>query len=125
MSDNEKLIEAAMLLKKNCEKNHNRMGKCDCPLAIGERCPLHDSACPDSWVIPAPRRFTDADIALAKALKMFGVKYIAREVTGYSCDARSCTSSSGFVASLPETSFEGVRGCEIVSIDDIIKEGEQ
>lgn len=128
-ADNEKLIEAAKLLKENCEKNNakrNGLEKCNCDFYKNGCIFINNyhyaDGMPMHWPIPNPRRFTDADIALAKALKMFGAHEVCRDDDGY---VRVYYADGGYDYA-PKSSFEYfIENSKTVSIDDIIKEGEQ
>ncbi len=127
MTDNEQLIGAAKLLKENCEKNYKSDSKCSCLFADGKRCNL-DLFCsvPKEWEIPTVRRFSDADIALAKALKAFGADKVGVDECG---DVkvqfiRNNGNSIGYTR-MPDDAFESVKKQkDVVPIDDIIREGE-
>lgn len=116
--DEKKLIEAAMLLKDFCADEMH--GKCfteKCLFLNGERCRLSDH--PTNWSIPKLRRWTDADIALAKALKAFGAHDVERVSNGgirviqyfHNCGA-------------PTGSFRDLKMGEMVSLGEIIAEGD-
>lgn len=124
MADRNELIAAAELLKEYCG------GIEDCYKCIFDGtsvCPgLTAEFCPGDWVLPKPRRFTDEDIALAKALKAFGVEYIYKIPGGR--DERACLSKETIhdtSACLPRGAFKGIKSAQTVSLDEIIAEGEK
>lgn len=84
MADNKKLMEAAYMIKEHC--NHTEKGG-PCQFAHGgvcngvEHCRLSEEGgiIPGTdWDLQKPRRWTDADINLAKALRSFGVTKIKK-----------------------------------------------
>lgn len=120
MTDNEKLIEAAKMLQENCQSKNPKC--CEgCSFDKGGSCRLQGGI-PYTWDIPKPRRFTVADIALAKALKLFGHVRVER------CNGNTyCTSTNEEYSDdvhLPEDAYESIKDGETVPIDDIIREGE-
>jgi len=123
--DNEKLYEAALLLKADCEKNYSD-GKCRCPFSTH----ADETGCygcmhgypPKNYAIKKSSRWNKEDIALAKALKAFGATHIRCDESGFS---RWCikTEFGGvrFSGYLPGNAFCNLFVDEI-AIDDIIKE---
>lgn len=118
--DKEKLIEAAKLLNDYCVCEMMRLCITNkCLFYNGKQCALCNK--PLRWSIPKLCRWTDNDIALAKALKAFGVMRVER------------VSNSGILATLgfgngscgvPKGAFASLRENEEISIDDIIAEEE-
>lgn len=125
--ENEKLAGAIRTINNCCS---GRIIKNNiCYLEDGSICPMnHNGTCflqkmckygtPDVWNIPVHRRFTDADIALASALKAFGVYEIYKKSdNSIFCIARINGEEN---MGLPNGAFKGIAGGETVSIDDII-----
>lgn len=113
--DNEKLIEAARLLKEHC--SNTRCNKC---VFDKGGCTLSVTLTPSGWEIPTPRRWTDADIALAKALKAFGAQRI-----GGRASVKFAYCIDGACYPVPSGAFANLSANEEISIDDIIAEREQ
>ena len=119
--EKKKLIDAANLLKEHCEKNI-REKECDCPFDFGDDgiCSIGD-LCPDAWEVPKIKRWTPEDVALAKALKSFGVTSISRNADGNIVigTALSC------VGILKMNAFFMLCQEDSIGIDEIIKEAEE
>lgn len=118
---NKELITATELLKNHCKENFVRWGKCNCDYYDNEqkKCRLIDCI-PVYWYISKPRRFTDKEIALAKALKSFGYTAIKR----YKYYERCKAICENYELDLPKIAFQFIEYGETVLIDDIIKDGE-
>lgn len=117
--DKEKLIEAAKFLKDFCEyEMHGRCFTEKCLFSDGERCVLRDN--PSNWTIPKPRRWTDREIALAKALKAFGAQGIGGRA---SVKFAYCIDDTAYP--MPYGAFAALNNGEEISIDEIIAEEEQ
>jgi len=111
------LIEAAKMLKEYCDKC-----ECDdCLFYTNCNCVL-DSGSPNCWKLPKPSRWTDADIALAKALKAFGVNGVY--LTTMSYPQRRWRVKDIQYGILPDGAFMALEEQEFVSLDDIIKGSE-
>lgn len=122
MENNEKLLEAARMLKSHCEKMEG-CGKC-CFIygtANDLHCGISTSAgVPCGWRVPGKTRWTTADKDLAAGLKANGYNSVTRAIV-----------SGGVVAlgrskpalSLDDDMFAGVAEGEVVNLDDIIGEG--
>lgn len=130
MTESEKLYDAAKLLKENCDEyewNPERLvcvRKCN-----GERCLFSDSngnGCPIGgklpfdWSIKKPRRFTDEEVALAKAFKIIG----AVEIRGCIEGTLVISENDTCLAALPLNVFKGISTITL-PIDEIIKDGEE
>ena len=115
-----KLIEAADLLKKHCNKKFKDYEECDCPFSIGDICRIGDS-CPNAWEIPRISRWSLEDVALAKALKDAGAEVI------YKSDGKVSLRTYNIYdyGLLPDTVFKNMLSGESIDIDDIIKESEE
>lgn len=129
MADNKKLLEAARMIRDHCK--HTEVDGI-CPFSVSgvcsgvARCGISGGrgmAPGEGWEIPKPRRWTKRDIALAKALKPFGVEFVER------------WNNSGFVRfgageasyeqdRLPDGSFPALEDGEKVQLSDIIAAGE-
>ena len=120
MTENEKLIEAAKMLKEHCAAI-----ECDtCHFHLygsTEYCALNTGLVPEEWKLPQLRRWTDEDIALAKALKAFGVFVIERPEQ---CRIIGGNERGNVIFGLREDAFAGLRIGGEVAIDDIIADGE-
>lgn len=115
MKMNKQVIEAVKTIKDYCSSTQCA----DCLLSARVTCDLKMKD-PCDWHIPKPRRWTDEDIALAKALKAFGATTIYR----YSPDL-SAWKADRNVGALPYGAFTDLKAEERLSIDDIIAEGEE
>ena len=118
MVKEEDVIKAAETIKEWC---HNQWRCCECPFVGEKYCGLK-SIMPSEWKIHKPRRWSDADVALASALIKNGYEMIssvndcAFSIIGKNVDA-ICL-SNGVV-------FKPFKVGEIVMLEDIVKEGEQ
>lgn len=131
MTDSEKMIEATLNLKRLCAGRVYQNNTCHlpdgsiCPMWTSEpkakECRFRSDYIPDSWDVPKTRRFTDADIALAKIMKEFGASHICRTDKRSSCCV--INESGGLVALLLPKVFANIDDGELFPIDDIIKEG--
>lgn len=130
MDDNEKLLEAARMIRDHCRQTERNE---PCPLAYGGVCdgvsncgcsrPFPGECVPgDDWDIPDTRKWTPADKALAAGLK----------ANGYTSITRVC-GSGHVIASLGESPdsldlgedlFKGLAKNECVYLYDIIADGE-
>ena len=115
--DNRELIQAAELLKQNCKEHFNPDGKCECVFGKGD-CNCCDIYAPTDWEIPKLRRFTDEQIALAKALKELGATTVTRGLNGTRFYNDSIT-----IATV-RAYFNGVKFNKPIPIDDIIQDEE-
>ena len=123
MTDKEKLLEAARLLQEHCDGR-----PCPgCALRVAGKCFAKEEdghyTSPKWWRIPEPRRWTDADIALAKALKAFGVTRVA--AVNHRGTKPVWMLGENANCYLPDGAFASLKPGECVSVDDIIAEGEQ
>ncbi len=116
MDQNQKLIEASKMLKAYCLAQE---GSCRDCIFYTDRCGLSTVDMPEDWKIPKLRRWSDEDIALAKALKAFGVLAITRNHLGLPI---WCTQKTG--GGLPDDSFQKLKHLENVKIDEILEEAE-
>ena len=118
--EKKKLIDAANLLKEHCEKNF-REKECDCPFNFGDDgiCSIGD-LCPNAWEVPNLNRWTELDVALAKALKDAGAKAIYRS----GCCVYWRTEDINTCWTLPCETFKSIKDGESFSIEDIVKEAE-
>lgn len=125
MANSKELYDAAVMIKKECKNAQFEEGKC--VLENGNRCPFgtKDGACtlfwgtPEDWDIPRQRRFTDAEIAIAKALKAFGCDTIRKPKNCCFCVAYD---GERLEATLPTSSFTEISDGEEVLIEDILSE---
>lgn len=129
MSDNEKLLEAARMIQNHCKHtdvdgicpfspNGICNGTAHCGISGGR------GAVPgEDWEISKPRRWTKRDIALAKALKPFGVEFVER--WNNSRFVRFGAGEASYETDrLPDGSFPALEDGEKVQLSDIIAEGE-
>lgn len=114
--DENKMIEAAELLKEHCLSIES-IHCIDCVLYAKNR-----GECLVYWNIPRPRRWTDADIALAKALKAFGVYKVGRVSNG---GIRAYTVSPTGGCGVPKGAFAALKQGEEASLNEILEEGEE
>lgn len=127
--EDKKLIEAAMLIKEHCKHTEvdgmcpfSKTGVCNgaarCGISAGR------SVIPGvDWVIPKISRWTDADIALAKALIAFGSTRIHKN----EIDNEAIYEKNGIFpcdSYVPEGAFRSLNKGETVMLKDIVAEGE-
>lgn len=128
--EDKRLIEAANTIKEHCE---NSKLKDHCPFAKRNKECDGDINCflvsqysgiPKDWKIPKVSRWTDADVALAKALIAFGVTKITRLLYEDSVvyDGKSGVFSCNNC--VPYDAFEELNQDETVYLEDIVAEGE-
>ena len=116
MVTKDEAIKAAETLKEWCEQT-----PCDqCPYKSGSWCALRVRY-PNEWKIPKPRRWSDADVQMAKAMKMYGYKSAERREEG-ALVVRSSKISWCFFPH--KFIFVGLKSGESVSLDGIIREAE-
>lgn len=124
--ENDKLLEAARQIQGYCAR-HIIGDPCpfapDCTCAGAEWCVLVGKSSPETWNIPGMRRWTDADVQLAKALVPFGVTGVRRYMstrlaTGVDDGGATC-------CHVPETAFASLKSGETVRLADVIKGAEQ
>lgn len=120
-SDNEKLYEAAKMLRDFCG-SHKSCKECYFyeDHIDGSRCMIGEN-CTRYWNPIKPRRWTDEDIDLAKSLKTFGATSIYKipsHTYAFWCN------DSCHCGNLPDGSFKSLMSREEINIDDIIKESE-
>ncbi len=122
---NEELIQAAELLKTNCEKcNLNEKSictdkngrRCDFYNGIGT-CRLQNLDKPKNWNVCC--YFSDEEIALAKALKALGVTTVTKGLNGVHFQ-----NDSFCVATVTSGYFYEINCGDSILIDDIIQAGE-
>ena len=112
MVTKDEVIKAAKTLKEWCGQI-----SCDqCPYESGSCCSLRGRD-PALWDIPKPCRWSDADVQMAKAMKMYGYASVERLATGelVSRSSDRCP---------PKSELAGLNPGESVSFDDIIQEAE-
>lgn len=124
MTNRNELIKAAELIKEHCS---NFGAVKDCSKCIFEK----SGTClfflnyPEYWQLPKPRRFTDEDIALAKALKALGGTTLDRDSVGVFCRGLSISVGEGTFYT-PDGAFSAMRDSKmIIDLDRIIAEGEE
>lgn len=126
MADNEKLLEAARMIKEHC---HNTKEGDKCSLSHSGVCSGADSCgvigtgfgCPDSdWNLPKPRRWTAIDVKMAKAL--LAVNFVSVMKAPYSCSVLA-KCGRGPDWEVPAGFFDDIKAGEIVQLSDIIGEG--
>lgn len=127
MTDNDKkMIEAAKFLQEHCKESC--LGKpCLFSSIVKNRCAGTDYCmledAPRNWNIPEPSRWTDADVALAKALMAFGVEKIHKQYDTHAITF-NCDKINYEYHCLPEASFLDMKPDEYVYLKDIVAEGE-
>lgn len=123
MDDNEKLLEAARAIKAFCYKT--RTGT-RCLFSVDGICSIEkcgiasDDLAPDAWKIPNSNRWTEADVALAKALQMFGFYKVKRTNGCYPF----VEGKNGEKKIVPKNAFASINRDESVQLADIVFEGE-
>lgn len=117
MVTKDEAIKAAKTLKEWC---NNQRRCCECSFGGEEYCGL-EFTMPSEWIIPKPSRWSDADVQMAKAMKMYGYKSAERWKDG-KLMVRSSDISGCFFP--PKFIFVGLNIGESVSLDDIIQEAE-
>lgn len=131
MATAKELYDAAMVIKESCIKS--KMEGLYCYLENGEKCPFNyiknclgscsiaPNVYPLEWKIKKPRRFTDRDIEIAKAMKSIGV------VTVFKKDGWSfmCDIDDKKICEFTPYEFSSLEQLEKISINEIIKEGEE
>lgn len=126
MENNEKLLEAAVMIKENCEKTGS--GKLCCFAFNGvcqgvDDCILStDGGAPMFWPIDreSESRWTPADKALAAGLKANGYNSVTRM---HGSETVLVMGRSQTALELGKGVFENLQLGEIVNLDDIIGEG--
>ena len=120
MPTQEELVQAAEMLRDNCRNNEASCHGClfDSP---DINCPLSNGKLPDEWKLPNPRRWTDADIALAKALKDIGGRELYRDLRK---NLRFKYAKENFNSdvSFDIPAFRSLKPDETISLDEIIGE---
>ena len=125
MENNEKLLEAAVTIKENCEKTESGKPCCfafngvchgvdDCVLST-------DGGAPAFWPIDRENesRWTPADKAFAAGLKANGYNSVTRTTVGGAVALGRSTPA----LSIGDDMFAGVAEGEVVNLDDILGEG--
>lgn len=128
MAENEKLLEAARMIQEHCK--HTEQGAL-CPFAHGGVCDGIDN-CGIAGVgetipgedleIPKTRRWTDADVNMAKALQTVG--FVSVFKAAYSC-AILANCKNGGDWQVPAGLFANLNKGETVHLFDIIAEVEE
>ena len=120
MPTQEELVQAAEMLRDNCRNNGASCQGClfDVP---DISCPLSEWKSPDRWELPKPRRWTDADIALAKALKDIGGRELYRDLRK---NLRFKYADEKFHSdvSFNIPAFRSLKPDETISLDEILAE---
>lgn len=117
MATAKELYDAAMTIKEHCKSVPIGAPCHDC--FFSKVCADWFSRSPDDWDIPKPRRFTDEEVALAKAFKSIG----AVEIRGCIEGTLVISENDTCLASLPLNVFKGISTITL-PIDEIIKDGE-
>lgn len=120
------MLEAARLIQEHCANSSvgspcpfARKGLCD----GFARCRIVADYIPSQWKLPKTRRWTDADVQIAKALAAFGVTRVRRI---NSTRRSAAEADDGTVYGIvPEAAFADLKPHEIVRLEDVIKEAEQ
>lgn len=122
MENNEKLLEAARMLKSHCEKMKG-CGKC-CFIygtANDLHCGISTSAgLPCGWRVPGKTRWTPADKAIAAGLKANGYNSVTRM---HGSETVLVMGRSQTALELGKGVFENLQLGEVVNLDDIVEEG--
>lgn len=116
MVTKDEAIKAAETLKEWCKRRY--CGNCEFYSEDGN-CIFREHPA-SLWHIPKPRRWSDADVQMAKAMKMYGYESVERLATG-ELVSRSSDIRNDFP---PKSEFADLEHGESVSFDDIIREAE-
>lgn len=117
MVTKEEAIKAVETLKDYCKKHEENCK--DCVFYSGW-CVFWASS-PGNWTIPKQRRWSDADVAMAKALKMYGYTMVEH------CRDGQLLAKNGndlWFYLPPNLAFAVMEPGDSVSLDNIIREGE-
>lgn len=123
--EKKKLADAAMVLKECCKEHvAGVFEKCDCIFAEGASCSLHN-AIPKNYKIHTISRWTPEDVALAKALIVFGIESIFKndDAEVYLNDKTKFT--PGWRYRIPDRMFKDLGKGELVDLKKIVKTAEQ
>ena len=127
MENNEKLLEAARMIQKHCKHtevdgicpfspNGICSGQAHCGISGGR------GAVPgEDWKIPQLRRWTDADVNMAKALVSLGYVKVSKYSGKGHPIARDSLHATWY---LDSGLFRAINDNETVQLSDIIAEGE-
>lgn len=122
MADNEKLLEAARMIKRNCKETGRDKPCCfalDGVCKGIENCTIGDyDLFPCDWNVK--NRWTAADISMAVALKSVG--FVSVFKAAYSC-AILANCKNGGDWQVPAGMFANLNKGETVQLSDIIAEG--
>lgn len=118
--EKKKVVEAAKVLEEFCEEKRytDECNKEDCLFhskMFFKNCKICGT--PSTWNIPTLTRWTQKDVALAKALKEFGVESVERVEKGLVLYRMNGIT----YGMLPYGSFNSLRLDETVTLDTIIK----
>lgn len=122
--EDNKLIEAAKIIHEYCSKHLYRTPCCFSTTGIcnsSQTCMLgymKNYITPSDWKIPKMRRWTDADISLAKALVEFGVQKVKEN------HGEVLFVYESLCVKAPEGAFSALNSDETIYLKDIIAEGE-
>lgn len=128
MAENEKLLEAARMIQDHCK--HTEVDGI-CPFSISGVC--SGSACcgisggrgavpGEDWKIPKLRRWTDADVNMAKALVSLGYVKVSKYSGKGQPIARDSLHATWY---LDSGLFRSINDNETVQLSDIIAEVEE
>lgn len=124
MESNEKLLEAARMLKNHCDQQMEGCGKCCFVYSTGTgslHCGISTSAgVPCGWRVPGESRWLPADEALAAGLKANGYNSVTRAIVS---GGVVVVGRSKPALPLDDDMFDGIAEGEIVNLDDIIGQG--
>lgn len=130
MEDAEKLLEAARMIQEHC--SHTEKGGF-CPFAYGgicngvEHCRLSIEGGLNpgiDWDLQNACRWTDADIAMAKAMKSAGFDMLSAYCSnGEPFLKVYVETETGFQWGIPPGVFKSIKPDEVVQLSDIIAEG--
>lgn len=118
MVTKEEAIKAAKTLEKWCKGKNCE----DCVFGdVPSGCIFCECHTPLFWKIPKPRSWSDADVAMAKALKMYGYTMVEHCLDGQLLAKKG----NDLWFYLPTNFASGVmRPGDSVSLDDIIREAD-
>lgn len=119
MLNEKEALRAAEYLRKWCKGQ-----------ACGE-CIFHGGNCavgyttPENWVLPTPRRWSDADIKLAESLMAFGYEKVVKEPDTRTYTTWAKSTRGHYEIALNPCMFGDINKNETVLLRDVIKEKEK
>ena len=119
------LVDAVQTINEICARYRALYDKdCEFPMKNNDRaeCEFWRNQIPAEWNIPKLTRWTSEDVALAKALKAVGAKFLRKTEK---CIHIDCADDDGPLGELTPYIFNALNYGETISIDTIIREAEE